>query len=250
MRLLLSILTLLPALVFANGNVHLMEANNDLSDTDSLKRGAKTFVDSCLGCHSANFMRYSRMGKDLGITEEELLSTYMHNTDKVGSPMHVAMDKDSAETFFGVVPPDLSVVSRSRGVNWIYTYLLSFYKDESRPTGMNNTVFKDVGMPHILLADQGLQKAVYKTETDENGHEHHVFEKFEPVNAEGLSQAELDKKATAYEEKVRDLVNFFEYMGEPVKTYRQSLGIKVLIFLLIFFVLALLLKKEYWKDVH
>ena len=250
MRLLLSILTLLPALVFASGGANLMHANNDLHDNESLQRGAKIFVDSCLGCHSASYMRYSRMGKDLQLDETTLLSDYMHNIDKVGSPMFASIDNDSAETFFGVVPPDLSVVSRSRGIDWLYTYFLSFYVDDSKATGVNNLVFKDVGMPHVLWQDQGLQKAVYKTEMDKNGHEHQVFERFEAVNEKGLTEEELAKKATAYENKVRDLVNFLEYMGEPVKTYRQSLGIKVLIFLLIFFVFALLLKKEYWKDIH
>lgn len=249
MRLLLSLLTLLPALVLASGGEQLMHADNNLSDSDSLKRGAKIFVDNCLSCHSASFMRFSRMGQDLGISDKELLSDYMHGNDKVGSPMNTAVDKAAVATFFGVVPPDLSVVARSRGVDWLYTYLLSFYVDNSTNTGMNNLVFKDVGMPHVLWEQQGLQKAVFKTEKDADGNEHPVFEKFEPVNAKGLSQTELDKKAENYQTTVRDLVNFLAYLGEPIKTYRQALGVKVLIFLAIFFVFAYLLKKEYWKDI-
>lgn len=228
MRIAAFFIALLPVVAFAaGGGAHLKHAPNDLHDKDSLKRGAKLFVDYCLNCHSAKYMRYQRMGEDLGISEEELKADYMFSTDKVGNTMTVAIDPNDAERWFGVMPPDLSLVARSRGTDWIYTYLLSFYEDPSRPFGVNNLVFPDVGMPHVLW---DLEGGVAKK--DEHGKLTHP------------------PKHEEYKKQVTDLVNFFEYLGEPVKLERQSLGIKVLIFLLILTIVSYILKKEYWRDIH
>lgn len=227
----------------AGGGVPLLSANVDLTDKGSLQNGAKLFVNYCMGCHSANFMRFSRIGKDLEISDDLLKENLMFSSEKVGETLSIAMDEAAAETLFGVVPPDLSVVSRSRGDDWLYTYLLSFYVDESRPTGMNNLVFKDVGMPHVMWEMQGLQKAVYKTEVGHDGKEHQVIAGLELVNPEDKA------KADEYRRNVRDLVNFMAYMGEPAKMQRMELGWKVLGFLLLFFFIAYLLKKEFWRDV-
>jgi ubiquinol-cytochrome c reductase cytochrome c1 subunit len=222
---------------------HLDDANIDLSDQASLQRGAKYFVNYCLSCHSAKYQRYNRMAKDLGLTEEEVIDNLMFTTDKIGDTMNIAMSVEQGTAWFGNPPPDLSVISRARGVNYIYTYLRSFYLDPKRPFGVNNTVFPDVAMPHVLWELQGTQKAVYKTEKDAAGKEHEVFDRFEPVTPGSLSAAEYDQVA-------RDLTAFLSYVGEPIQMKRQSMGVWVLLFIAVFFVLAYLLKKEYWKDIH
>jgi ubiquinol-cytochrome c reductase cytochrome c1 subunit len=226
----------------AGGGVHLDEANIDLSDQASLQRGAKYFVNYCLSCHSAKYQRYNRMAKDLGLTEDEVKENLMFTTDKIGDGMTIAMPEAQAAEWFGTAPPDLSVIARARGVDWLYTYLRSFYLDDSRPFGVNNTVFPDVGMPHVLLDLQGTQKAVYKTEKHA-GEEVEVFDHFELVSPGRMSPEE-------YDQMTRDLTGFLSYVGEPIQMERRALGVKVLIFIAIFFVLAYLLKKEYWKDVH
>jgi ubiquinol-cytochrome c reductase cytochrome c1 subunit len=228
----------------AGGEVHLDRANIDLTDRQSLQRGAKLFVNYCFSCHSANYMRYNRMGRDLGLTAEQVSENLKFNPDaKIGGTMTIAMPMQAAKAWFGVAPPDLSVIARSRGVDWLYTYLRSFYLDDTRALGVNNLVFPGVGMPHVLWELQGWQKAVYKTETDENGHEREVFEKMELVKPGRLEPAEYDRS-------VRDLVNFLAYMGEPAKLERKQIGYRVILFLIVFLVVAYLLKKEYWKDVH
>ena len=227
----------------AGGGAHLDDANIDLSDQASLQRGAKYFVNYCLSCHSAKYQRYNRMARDLGLTEEEVKDNLMFTTDKIGETMNIAMPEAQAAEWFGTAPPDLSVIARARGVDWLYTYLRSFYLDDSRPFGVNNIVFPDVGMPHVLWELQGAQKAVYKTEKDAAGNDVEVFDHFEQVTP-GLMSPEQ------YDEMARDLTNFLSYVGEPVQLERKALGVKVLIFIAIFFVLAYLLKKEYWKDVH
>ncbi len=227
----------------AGAGPHLDDANIDLSDQASLQRGAKYFVNYCLSCHSAKYQRYNRMAKDLGLTEDEVIDNLMFTTDKIGNTMTIAMSVEQGTAWFGNPPPDLSVISRARGVDYIYTYLRSFYLDPKRPFGVNNTVFPDVAMPHVLWEMQGTQKAVYKVEKDAAGNEHEVFEGFEPVTPGSLSAAEYDQVA-------RDLTAFLSYVGEPVQMKRKSMGVWVLLFIAVFFVLAYLLKKEYWKDIH
>jgi ubiquinol-cytochrome c reductase cytochrome c1 subunit len=183
------------------------------------------------------------MAKDLELSETEVIENLMFTTDKIGDTMKIAMTEEQGTTWFGNPPPDLSVITRARGVDYIYTYLRSFYLDEKRPFGVNNNVFPDVGMPHVLWELQGTQKAVYRLEKDAAGHDHEVFDHFETVTPGILSAEEYDQVA-------RDLTAFMSYIGEPIQMERRRLGVYVLVFIAIFFVFAYLLKKEYWKDVH
>ncbi|GAB4358004.1 MAG: cytochrome c1 [Gammaproteobacteria bacterium] len=242
-RLLIALIVVLSpaATLAAGGGVHLDEAGIDTTDKESLRRGAKMFVDYCLGCHSAKFQRYSRMARDLEIEEEALLSDYMVGVEKPGETMQVAMTEKMAKSWFGTKIPDLSLVARSRGPDWLYTYLRSFYIDEKRPFGVNNALFRGVSMPHVLWELQGWQKAVFKAGPD--GQLTDQIERLELVKPGRLSAAE-------YDAAVRDLVNFLSYVGEPVQNKRRQLGMWVIAFLVVFFILAYLLKKEYWRDVH
>jgi len=244
-KYLLSILFLVsPAIVLASGGgVHLDKANIDPGNKESLQRGAKTFVNYCMGCHSAKYERYNRLGRDLGISDDDVIQNLMFTGDKIGGQMDIAMTSEMGKKWFGAAPPDLTLVARVRSTDWLYTYLRTFYQDDSRPFGVNNEVFANVGMPNVLWQLQGTQKAVFKTVVDDDGHEHEMLEGVELEKAGSQTPAEFDRT-------VRDLVNFLTYMGEPIKQQRQSLGIKVMLFLLVFFIVAYLLKKEYWKDVH
>ena len=238
------LLSVAPAVgLAAGGGVHLDHANVDLRDKASLQRGAKLFADYCMGCHGLKYARYERVGNDLGMTPDEVKNDLMVAGGKIGDLIKSSMSPADSEKYFGTVVPDLTLVARLRGEDWVYTYLRSFYADEKRPLGVNNIVFPDVGMPHVLAELQGVQKAVFKEEKDKDGNPHKVFEKFEQVSPGKLSPGEFDAA-------VRDLTAYLAYMAEPVKLERQSLGIKVMLFLVLFFVLAYLLKKEYWKDVH
>lgn len=255
MKTLFRTVTLLSAFVmggqaFASSGVHLEKAHNDLSNVGSLQNGMKLFVNYCLSCHSAEYMRFNRAGKDLGISDDQLKENLMFTADKVGETMKVAMTKADAKKWFGTAIPDLSVSARSRGTDWLYTYLTTFYRDDKKPLGVNNLTFKDVGMPHVMWdLEGGIKDAVYKTETGADGKAHQVVEKLVP-NCGALPAADCAKKAEEYNRNVRDLVNFMEYMGEPAKLVRYSLGVKVIIFLLFFTFIAFLLKKEYWRDIH
>ncbi len=233
------LLALVPLCGSAAEGPALDKANIDLSDQASLQRGAKYFVNYCLSCHSAKFERYNRMAQDLGLTEDEVMKNLMFTTDKIGDTMTVAMNPNDAEKWFGVAPPDLSVLIRARGVDYIYTYLRSFYLDDSRPFGVNNVVFPNAGMPDVLWQLQGLQKANFK-ELEGGAQE---FEGFEQVTPGSLSAEEYDQVA-------RDLTAFLSYVGEPIQMERRAMGKWVLLFIAVFFVLSYLLKKEYWKDVH
>lgn len=238
-KLITALLFVLPAAVMAAGaGPHLEHANIDLSDKASLQRGAKLFVNYCLSCHSAAYQRYNRMGRDIGLTEDQVRDNLMLAGDKVGETMTIAMPQADAKRWFGNPPPDLSVIARARGVDYIYTYLKTFYIDENRPFGVNNAVFPDVGMPHALWELEGLKRAIHKTEGDKA-----VITGYEMVKPGSMSEAE-------YDEAARDLTAFLTYTAEPVKLERQRLGIWVLLFLAVFFVFAYALKKEYWKDVH
>jgi len=248
-QILIFILSVLPTFAFASGgHVHLESAPIDISDMESVKRGAIHFIDYCFSCHQASYMRYNRIARDTGMTDAELRNELIFTTNekgeptKVGSLMKVAMTDDYARKAFGTPVPDLTLTARSRGADWVYTYLHSFYMDPYRPTGMNNLVFPDVGMPNVLSSLQGIQKAVYKTETHQ-GVEVESVDHLELVQAGSMTEEEYDAFVT-------DLVNFMVYLAEPVQNERRSLGIKVLLFLVVFFVLAYMLKKEYWKDVH
>ena len=241
---LLAVLAFAPLLAVASGGAHLQldTAPVNLSDNASLQRGAKMFVNYCLSCHSASYMRYSRL-QDIGLSEEQIKDNLLFTTERPGDTMTVAMKYADAKAWFGASPPDLTVIARSRSADWLYTYLRSFYRDESRPTGWNNIAFDKVGMPHVMASLQGEQIAHFKKEVDHEGKEHEVFERFELVKPGSVSQAEFDTMAG-------DLVNYLAWMAEPAKQKRMHIGLLVLAFLGVFFVIAYYLKKEFWKDIH
>jgi ubiquinol-cytochrome c reductase cytochrome c1 subunit len=239
MKKILSIILLLLSFnLFASGRSELQEANIDLSDNESLQRGAKHYVNYCLGCHSAKHIRYKRIAIDLGVEEGKILENVAPDTAGIYDSMISAMDTRGSTKWFGTPPPDLSLIARSRGADWLYSYLNSFYTDESRSIGTNNLVFEDVGMPNVLWKLQGLRKAIHKTVDGRD-----VIERLQQVSPGTLTEKEFDLFTN-------DLVNFLVYVGEPTKLKRQSMGKYVLFFLLMFTVLAYLLKREYWKDVH
>lgn len=241
---LLAVLAFAPLFAVASGGaqVRLDTAPVNLSDNASLQRGAKLFVNYCLSCHSASYMRYSRL-QDIGLSEEQIKENLLFSTEKLGDTMTVAMKYADAKAWFGASPPDLTVIARSRSADWLYTYLRSFYRDESRPTGWNNIAFDKVGMPHVMASLQGEQIAHFKKEVDHEGKEHQVFDRFELVKPGSVSQAEFDTMAG-------DLVNYLAWMAEPAKQKRMFTGLLVLVFLSFFFVIAYYLKKEFWKDIH
>ena len=234
---------MLSASASTSGDATHHTADVDVTDKASLQRGARIFMNYCMGCHSAAYMRYNRMGEDLGIEESILQSNLMFGTEKSGDTMTIAMQKGDAEKFFGTVAPDLSVIARSRGADWLLTYFMTFYRDDSRPFGVNNLAFKDVAMPNVLWELQGMQKAVYKTVQREDGSKHEVIDHLELENP-----SLLDSKQ--YKRTVNDLVNFLVYVGEPAQIQRKKTGVVVILYLLVLLVIIYLLKKEYWKDVH
>jgi len=210
----------------------------------SLQRGAQIFVNYCMGCHTADYHRYSRMASDIGLSDKQVSENLIFTSDKNGDPtkpgslMFSSMSDDYGKEAFGAVPPNLALTARSRGVDWIYTYMKSFYLDESRPFGANNTVYPQVGMPHVLAGLQGWHKPVYESD----GHGGETLKGFQQITEGSLSAKE-------YDDAVTDLVSFIDYLGDPNREARHSLGIKVMLFLLVLLVLSILLKKEYWKDV-
>ncbi|SDA20287.1 ubiquinol-cytochrome c reductase cytochrome c1 subunit [Nitrosospira sp. Nsp18] len=238
----LAILCLAPLVAFASeSTVKLDQAPIRSGDKLSLQRGAKTFVNYCLSCHSAEYMRYNRL-RDLGLSENQISDNLIFTGQKVGELMTVAMKTKEAKQWFGVAPPDLSVIARSRGADWLYTYLRKFYRDDSTATGWNNLVFDKAAMPHVLYQLQGEQSLVTNSVDDGHGGTHEVKE------------LKLDKPGTLskteYEAYVADLVNFLVYLGEPAATKRVQIGIIVMLFLFGMLALTYALKHEYWKDIH
>lgn len=230
MKKIILLLALLPLLAMANEEVALDKAPIDASNHESLQRGARTFVNYCLNCHSANYMRYNRL-MEIGLTEKQIKDNLLFAGEKVGDTMKVAINKNDAKKWFGAAPPDLSVEVRARGADWVYSYMRGFYRDDTRPTGWNNTVYDKVAMPHILYELQGEQAL---------NHETHKLELVKPGK---LSVEE-------YDTLVGDLTNFMAYMAEPAKQQRNHLGWFVLLFLGVLLVLTYKLKKAYWKDIH
>ncbi|GAB4254516.1 MAG: cytochrome c1 [Methylomicrobium sp.] len=232
------ILLSLPLGVFASSGATLQEADYDLSDKKSLQRGAQHFVTYCLGCHSAKHIRYLRIALDFGIEKEKVLKEIAPEGANIYDKMNSAMNAHDAEKWFGIMPPDLSLIARSRGADWLYSYLKGFYSDPEKPLGVNNVVFEDVGMPNVLWQLQGEQKPVYKKVGGKQ-----VIEKLVMEQPGQLTEQEFDRM-------VNDLVNFLVYVGEPGQLERRSMGKYVLFFIFMIFILAYLLKREYWKDVH
>lgn len=254
---------LILALAFAAGAASAKEAggeswrhwraNNDIDSGASLQRGARNFVNYCLGCHSLKYMRYSRVAEDLGISEEQLKANLMFTGERSFDAMVSSMPAADADAWFGLAPPDLSLIARARGTDYVYQFLKTFYLDETRAagTGVNNLALEGASMPHVLADLQGLQKAVFFLQKGEacskpdSASERTVkcFEKFEVVAPGRLSPTE-------YDEFVRDTVNFLDYVGEPARARRERLGIWVVAFLLVFTGFAWALKLEIWKDVR
>ena len=237
-------LVLLPLTGFASGGeVHLESANIDLGNEAAIQRGAKLFVNYCMGCHSAKYLRYKQLTK-VGLTEDDIKKNLIFGDAKIGDLMTIAMPESDASKWFGAPPPDLTLMARLKhnGADYIYSYLKSFYTDPTRPMGVNNTVFPNVGMPNVLWELQGIQHAVYE-EVEHEGKTHKVVTGVELGKPGSLTPAEFDGV-------VRDLATYLAYISEPVKLERQALGIWVLLFLAVFTVIAYLMKKEFWKDVH
>lgn len=244
-KLLVALIALLPSLAIAAGggfSYPLEEARIDLEDKASLQRGAALFINYCLGCHQTQYQRYQRTAEDLGIPLDLAKDNLIFSDQKIGQKMTNSMPKEDSAAWFGKQPPDLTLVARVRSPDWIYTYLKTFYVDTNKTFNVNNAVFKDVGMPHVLQDLQGTQEAemVYDTV---HGKETLVGIKLTQKEPGSLTPEE-------YDQAVNDLVNYLEYVGEPSKLDSHRIGTWVLVFLAVFFVFIYLLKKEYWRDVH
>ncbi|WP_406623005.1 cytochrome c1 [Acidovorax sp. SDU_ACID1] len=246
------ILTLIAALGIASGaqaaegGIAWDKAPVNTSDTASLQNGAKLFVNYCLNCHSAAFMRFNRL-KDIGLTDQQIKDNLLFTTDKVGETMKSAIDPRQAKEWFGANPPDLTVIARSRaghggtGADYLYTFLRTFYRDDTKATGWNNLAFPSVGMPHALWQLQGDRRPVFE-EHQSHGRVEHVFKGWEQVSAGSMTPLQ-------YDQAVGDLVNYLQWMGEPAQNTRVRIGVWVLIFLGVFIVIAWRLNAAFWKDI-
>jgi ubiquinol-cytochrome c reductase cytochrome c1 subunit len=263
---------LVPLTALASEGPRLQTAPINSHDLASLQNGAKLFVNYCLNCHTASYMRYNRL-RDLGLSETQIKDNLIFTGVKVGELMQSAMDRKEAKTWFGVAPPDLTVTARSRssaagsGADWIYSYLRSFYRDPSRPTGWNNLVFENVGMPHVLWQMSGqaqLHEEVFNSEHAakaallatkgvaqlEETHEIKDGKTTERFVLKTLTQGTGTLSTVDYDKAVTDLVNYMDYMAEPARLERRQIGIYVLLLLGVLFLLVFILKQSYWKDVH
>jgi ubiquinol-cytochrome c reductase cytochrome c1 subunit len=243
---LITALGLLGGATASTGGVAWDKAPVNTSDTASLQNGAKLFVNYCLSCHSAAFMRFNRL-QDIGFTNEQIKDNLLFTTDKVGETMKSAIDPKQAKVWFGANPPDLTLVARSRaghggtGADYLYTFLRTFYVDDTKATGWNNMVFPNVGMPHVLWELQGKRRPIYETQ-EEHGHEVQVFKGWEQVTPGAMTPLQ-------YDQAVGDLVNFLQWMAEPAQNTRVRVGVWVLLFLLMLTVITWRLNAAYWKDV-
>lgn len=252
------IFAILPVFTFAAGghDVHLDKVDVDLSDKAAMQDGLRTFANYCMGCHSAQFQRYERVAKDLGIPEEVMLENVVLTGAKIGDHMKNGMHPADAKVWFGAAPPDLTLVARVRGNDWLYSYLRAFYEDPSRPWGVNNKVFPNVGMPNVLGKLQGRQVVGCKqVQLVDDGKK-----QFDPLTGTPITHEACDQLTVLpntgaqteeqFDETVKNLVTFLAYSANPVKLESQRIGTYVLLYLAFFFVFAYLLKREYWKDVH
>jgi ubiquinol-cytochrome c reductase cytochrome c1 subunit len=230
----------------SGGGIPLDKAPIKTNDLVSLQNGAKLFVNYCLNCHSAAFMRFNRM-KDIGLSEQQIKDNLLFTTEKVGDTMKAAIDPKQAKDWFGANPPDLTVIARSRagaggtGADYLYTYLRTYYPDDTKATGWNNLVFPSVAMPHVLWELQGKRAPIYET-VEEHGHEVHAFKGWEQVTPGIMTPAQ-------YDEAIGDLVNYLQWMGEPAQNTRVRVGVWVLIFLSVMTLFAWRLNAAFWKDV-
>ena len=225
-----------PGLQAAGGEGYVEPSGANTRDVAAAQRGAKLFVNYCLSCHSAEYMRYNRLAEDLNLSEDMVMENLVFANAKIGDTMTIAMDPDKAAQWFGKAPPDLSLVARSRGVDWLYSYMKGFYRDETG--GWNNLLLPNAAMPHVFWQLQGIQEPQYHTVHGED-----VIEKLVLVEPGQLTPEE-------YDDTMRDLVTFLDYLSEPSKLKRKRVGVWVLVFLTFFAFLTWLLKAEYWRDVH
>lgn len=226
---------------FAAGGAALEHANIEPGNIASLQRGARNFMNYCSGCHSAKYVRFSTIGRDLELSDEQLSENLMFNAEKTYETIKVSMPEAAAGRWFGVAPPDLSLIGRAKGADYIYSFLKGFYVQAESPTGVDNTVLAGTSMPHVLWELQGFQRAVFSEHTEDGVTTRH-FEGFET-----LGEGSLD--AEGFDEFVRDTVNFLVYIAEPIRSERRTLGVWVLMYLIVFLVIAAMLKKQIWKDV-
>lgn len=228
----------------ASGGPELESAGNDVDNIASLQRGARNFMNFCSGCHSAQYVRYKTIAKDLELSEEQVVNNLMFNAEKTFETIQITMPPEDAKRWFGQAPPDLSLMARAKGTDYIYNFLRGFYLDADSPTGVDNVYLPGTSMPNVLWELQGLQEAVFVEELEggEDGTRTVRFDHFEPVTAGTLSPENFD-------EFVRDTVNFLEYISEPIRSTRRVLGTWVLMFLIFFYIVASMLKKQIWKDV-
>ena len=228
----------------AAGGAELEPAGNDVGNVASLQRGARNFMNYCAGCHSAKYVRYNSIAKDLALTEDQVVENLMFNAEKTYETIEASMPLDAAARWFGQPPPDLSLMARARGTDYIFNFLKGFYLDSESPTGVDNLILGGTSMPHVLWELQGYQRAVFEEpdpQAAEAGAEP-VFSHFESVSSGALSPED-------YDAFVRDTVNFLEYISEPVRGTRRVMGVWVLMFLTVFLIIANMLKNQIWKDV-
>jgi len=225
----------------AAGGAGVEHSGANINDVASLQRGAKFYVNYCLSCHSLSYMRYNRLAEDLELTEEMVTQNLIDSDAKFGETMDISMHPEQAKSWFGKTPPDLSLIGRSRGADWVYSYLRGFYQDGNG--GWNNTMLPNASMPHVLWSLQGIQTPIYRQETSESGFTHEVIDHFELTTPGSQSPEEFKQTA-------RDIAAFLDYTGEPAKLKRKGIGAWVILFLALFTFIAYLLKVEYWRDVH
>ncbi len=227
----------------AASDVKLMNAGNDPDSTESLQRGARNFMNYCSGCHSAEYVRYNSIARDLELNEDQLIDYLMFNAEKSFETIQVTMPADDAARWFGKPPPDMSLIARAKGTDYVYSFLKGFYIEPESPTGVNNIYLPGTSMPHVLWELQGFQRAVFvEGEPNADGVRPQLFERFETATTGAMTAQE-------YEAFVRDTVNFLEYISEPIRSTRRVLGVWVLMFLGFFLIIAMMLKKQIWKDV-
>lgn len=251
------VIAAMPSLALGAGSGYpLDKVDIDLADKEALQDGARTFANYCMGCHSAQYQRYERVADDIGVPHEVMLENLVFTGAKIGEHMNIGMKPADAKAWFGAAPPDLTLVARVRGNDWLYTYLRTFYDDPTRPLGANNKVFPNVGMPNVLVGLQGKQVIGCKqVQVVEDGKK--LFDPLTgtPITHEACDQLTVEPKTGTlsteeFDEKIQNLVTFLAYSANPVKLKSQRIGTYVLLYLAFFFVFAYLLKREYWKDVH
>lgn len=236
-------LTLLPGAALAAGGTHAPYSfKPDLGNEASLQRGAAAYVNYCVGCHSMKYMRYNRIAQDLGIPEDLVMKYLAPAGARPGDTIQTSLPAEQSAVWYGRTPPDLTLTARARGTDWLYSYLLTFYLDEARPSGVNNLMLPGLSMPHVLGSLQGYRRLIEPDE-GKDVKDHGEGPQFEMVRPGSMSEQE-------YQEFVGDLTNFMVYASEPARMVRFGIGTKVLLYLLLFTFVAYLLKREYWKDVH